>query len=122
MRFGIDIVEKVTWGIDTCTAVNFITLCPRDLDPDQKSKFVSNKLTYAIQQQNEQGYDVIRALKYIIKADLKDEILSTKYNEEDKQIAKIVYNAIINFPEKNTKHFRIHTKGVGIFCNKKEGI
>lgn len=50
LRFGIDIVEKVTWGIDTCTAVNFITLCPRDLDPDQKSKFVSSKLTYAIQQ------------------------------------------------------------------------
>jgi hypothetical protein len=33
-----------------------------------------------------------------------------------------VYDGIQNFPEKNTKHFRIHTKGVGIFCKKKEGI
>jgi hypothetical protein len=25
-------------------------------------------------------------------------------------------------PEKNTIHFKVHTKGVGIFCKKKEGI
>lgn len=64
----------------------------------------------------------MRALIYIINADLNDEIMALKFTNEDKIIAKIVYDGIMNFPEKNKKHFRIHTKGVGIFCNKKEGI
>ncbi len=33
-----------------------------------------------------------------------------------------MYEAIINLPSKNSLYFRIHTKGVGIFCKKKEGI
>lgn len=37
-------------------------------------------------------------------------------------VARVVYDAILNFPEKNEIHFKIHTKGVGIFCNRKEGI
>jgi hypothetical protein len=59
----------------------------------------------------------MRALMYIINADLNDEIMALKFTNEDKIIAKIVYDGIMNFPEKNKKHFRIHTKGVGIFCN-----
>ena len=48
LRFGVDIVERVTWGMDTCTAVNFITICPRDLKALDKSNFVAKKLAYAI--------------------------------------------------------------------------
>lgn len=33
-----------------------------------------------------------------------------------------MYDAIINIPTKNEYHFRVHTKGVGIFCNMKAGI
>lgn len=33
-----------------------------------------------------------------------------------------MYDAIINLPTKNEYHFRVHTKGVGIFCNMKSGI
>ena len=33
-----------------------------------------------------------------------------------------MYDAIINIPSKNEYHFRVHTKGVGIFCNMKQGI
>ena len=50
LKFGIDVEEKVTWGMDTCTAVNFMTIIPKDLKPDEKSHFVQQKLTYAIQQ------------------------------------------------------------------------
>jgi flagellar biosynthesis/type III secretory pathway protein FliH len=64
----------------------------------------------------------LRALKYIIEADLNDEILSQKYQRQDKEIAQIIYDAIINVPTKNEYHFRVHTKGVGIFCNMKSGI
>jgi len=38
-------------------------------------------------------------LKYIIDADLTDEILSTKYLPEDKIIAQVMYDAIMNLPE-----------------------
>ena len=31
LEFGVDVVEKVTWGIDLCTAINFMTMCPNDL-------------------------------------------------------------------------------------------
>lgn len=58
----------------------------------------------------------------MMEADLDDEILRSKYTQADKEIAEIVYDAINNIPTKNTHHFRIHTKGVGIFCRRKEGI
>lgn len=49
LKFGDEVEEKVTWGMDTCTAVNFMTICPKDLEHSVKSDFVSQKLTYAIQ-------------------------------------------------------------------------
>lgn len=55
-------------------------------------------------------------------ADLDDEILKTKYTADDKIVAQVMYDAIKNLPEANGIHFKIHTKGVGIFCKKKEGI
>ena len=37
LRLGIDVEEKVTWGMDLCTAVNFMTICPHDLPAKSKS-------------------------------------------------------------------------------------
>lgn len=48
MKLGVDVIEKVTWGMDICTAVNFISVCPKDMKFEDKSKFVAKKLTYAI--------------------------------------------------------------------------
>jgi len=48
LRLGIDVEERVSWGMDTCTAVNFITVCPKDMDLNEKSIFVQKKLSYAI--------------------------------------------------------------------------
>jgi hypothetical protein len=31
LRFDIDVEEKVSWGMDICTQVNFLTLMPRDI-------------------------------------------------------------------------------------------
>jgi hypothetical protein len=50
LKFGIDVEERVTWGIDICTAVNFLSICPRDLPRALQSNFVEKKLIYAIQQ------------------------------------------------------------------------
>ena len=65
---------------------------------------------------------MLRALKYIMDADLTDQILCKKYTQSDKVIATVMYDAIRNLPEKNKIHFKIHTKGVGIFCKNLEGI
>lgn len=79
MVLGSDVVEKVSWGMDICTQVNFLTICPRNLTYKEQSEFVEKKIIYAIQQQNEEGYNVLKALEYIMKADLDDEILKRKY-------------------------------------------
>ena len=65
---------------------------------------------------------MLRALKFIIECDLSDEILSKKYLPQDKEIAQLLYDGILNFPNKNEFYFRIHSKALGIFCKKKEGF
>ena len=41
LRFDVDVKEKVTWGMDTCTAVNFMMICPKDMEHSAKSDFVA---------------------------------------------------------------------------------
>lgn len=33
-----------------------------------------------------------------------------------------MHDGIMNLPEKNAHHFKIHSKGLGIFCKRKSGI
>ena len=40
----------------------------------------------------------------------------------EKKLARIILQAIKNLKGENDPHFRIHSKGLGIFCNRREGI
>lgn len=40
----------------------------------------------------------------------------------EKDLAKIIMTAIMNVKTKNEEHFRVHSKGLGIFCKRSEGI
>ena len=40
----------------------------------------------------------------------------------DKEMSQILLRAIKNFPGEIEPHFRVHSKGLGIFCKRKEGI
>ena len=40
----------------------------------------------------------------------------------EKELARIILDAIQNVKGEIDPHFRIHSKGLGIFCNRKEGI
>lgn len=40
----------------------------------------------------------------------------------EKELAKVILEAIESLKGQNDPHFRIHSKGLGIFCNKKDGI
>ena len=50
LKMGIDIEEKVSWGIDFATAVNLLYLLPKNIPSKLQSDFIENKLVYAIQQ------------------------------------------------------------------------
>mmetsp|Transcript_5904 Transcript_5904/g.9593 ORF Transcript_5904/g.9593 Transcript_5904/m.9593 type:complete len:97 (+) Transcript_5904:3375-3665(+) len=59
LKLGTDVEERVTWGIDMCTAVNFLSLLPRGTPTPIIRDWIEKKLMYAVQQQGEQGYDVL---------------------------------------------------------------
>ena len=40
----------------------------------------------------------------------------------EKELAKMILEAITSLKGSNDPHFRIHSKGLGIFCNRREGI
>ena len=46
---GEDIIEKISWGIDMCTAVNLLNLLPNNLSGPAKSDFIEKKVVFAIQ-------------------------------------------------------------------------
>jgi len=46
--FGKDVEERVSWGMDICTQVNFLTLMPRDIPFQIQSTFVEKQLIFAI--------------------------------------------------------------------------
>jgi hypothetical protein len=48
LKLGVDIIEKISWGIDMCTAVNLILMLPRNLPPNQQSEFIEHKIVFAI--------------------------------------------------------------------------
>ena len=37
-------------------------------------------------------------------------------------MAQVIYDGINNLPSKHRYHFRVHTKSLGIFCRRKDGI
>lgn len=48
------------------TAVNLMSLLPKDLPMKMQSEFIEKKVVFAIHQQRDLGYDVREALKFII--------------------------------------------------------
>lgn len=48
LKLGKDVIEKMSWGIDTWTAINLLNLFPRDVPGRIQSEFIENKLIFAI--------------------------------------------------------------------------
>lgn len=44
------------------------------------------------------------------------------FSKLEKVLAQNIINGIENVKTKNEEHFRVHSKGMGIFCKRKEGI
>lgn len=56
-------------------------------------------------------------LKYII--NLTDD---PRFSQFDREMAELVLSGINMVRDKNETHFRVHSKGIGIFCKRPEGI
>ena len=65
LKLGEDVEERTAWGIDFSTALNLLSLLPRDMPQLSQSEFIEKKLLFAIQQQGPKGYDICEALNYM---------------------------------------------------------
>ncbi|CDW80460.1 set domain protein [Stylonychia lemnae] len=117
LKFDTDVIEKISWGIDMGTAVNLMALLPRDMPLRLQSDFIEKRLVFAVHQQGDKGYDVREALKYII-----SEEKNPRFRSFERNLAQIVLSGIGMIRDNVERHFRVHSKGIGIFCMKKEGI
>ena len=112
-----DVVERYSWGIDLYTFRNLLDLLPENFSEDVKSTFIEKKLLKSLSKLNQNGYDLHLAFENIMKKVYDDET----YNDNDVFFASHLYNLFNKVPilKKKTKAY---SKGVGMFCNKKEGI
>lgn len=69
MNLGEDIVERPAWGMDLCTVLNLNALKPKGIPADLFHQFLERRLMFAIHQQGEEGYDIRKALQFIISSD-----------------------------------------------------
>jgi hypothetical protein len=116
MKLGEDVEEVLAWGLDVKTCYNIMYLLPANLDSSVKYGFIMNTLQKSLLYQGQQGWDITGSLKHII------EYENAGYSEVDIELAKIVLSAIEDRPDIQDEHFRIHSKGLGVKCLRKEGI
>lgn len=57
------------------------------------------------------------ALRFIIRE--KD---NHRFTEFDREMAHVVLSGINMVKDKVETHFRVHSKGIGIFCKRRDGI
>lgn len=57
------------------------------------------------------------ALRFIIRE--KD---NHRFSEFDREMAQVVLSGINMVKDKVSTHFRVHSKGIGIFCKRPDGI
>ena len=117
LQLNVDVIEKISWGIDMGTGLNLIALLPINIPQKIKSDFIENKVVFAIQQQGDKGFDVREALKYIL-----NEKDHSRFKEFDREMASILLAGINMVKDTIERHFRVHSKGIGIFCKREEGI
>lgn len=116
-QIDIDVIERYSWGIDLYTFRNLLDLLPENFSEDFKATFIEKKLLKSLCKLNQNGYDLHLAFENIMKKVYEDET----YSDIDVFLATHLFNLFNKIPilKKKTKAY---SKGVGMFCNRKEGI
>lgn len=81
-----------------------------------KYNFIMHTLSKSLMCQGENGWDIKESLKYIINDDL------NTFTNVEKELAEIILSGIDHKPRIQEEYFRIHCKGLGVKCIRKEGI
>ena len=127
-KLGIDVEERYAWGIDLFTFRNLIDFLPANIDESHKANFISLHLLKSFSLLQREGWNIRKACKYIYEnidtyylsvTDSKTNILLDKNNVYN--LSKHLYRLLTtsNSARKNTTAY---SKGMGIFCMKKDGI
>jgi hypothetical protein len=121
MKLGVDVEERETWGFDSYTYRNIMGYLRQPLNDDFMYIFISKSLPRAINQCTSNNWDIRNALKLILEQE------GEMFTLRDMRYAHCLLNAINGLSalfgtEAILDKFRIHPKGTGVICTRKQGI
>jgi hypothetical protein len=112
-KLEIDVIEKYAWGIDLYTYRNLIEFLPLNFSDEYKGEnFIEKILIRKLSDLGEDGHSIIKSLEFLSRENTSETSLLAKHLLEvfkmSRSACKIASSAF--------------SKGVGIFCQKEEGI
>ena len=111
-----DVRESYAWGIDVWACRNMLNALPCNLDHFHAYDFLTTTLQKALMCLGVEGWKVSKGLRFIIRTD------SEMFSAQDKELARVLYDAYKTNRVSFRERFRAHSKGLGVLCNRKEGI
>lgn len=138
LKMNEDVIEKYSWGIDLYSFRNLMEFIPSNFSELYKAKIIEKIILLELSSLDEDGWNIILCIEKLEKK-LKNESLSeikiyfsSFFDEEiNIEINKVVNDLIsilnhllkiakISSEAKNS--FTAYCKGIGVFCNRKEGV
>lgn len=116
-----DVIEKYAWGIDLWTYRNLMEFLPLNFSDNFKSEnYIENTLVKSLSFLNTEGNNIPKALKYIIE---KNECFNNflEFSNFDLFFSQHLLD-VFTYSKPSRLTFSASSKGIGIFCQKKEGI
>jgi len=125
---GDDVEERYAWGIDLFTFRNLLDFLPWNIDESHKASYISLHLLKSFSLLQRDGWNIKKACKYIYEniesyySNIKDAKINISIEKIDvyylsKHLFKL-FSSCLNAKRNTTAY----SKGMGIFCKKKEGI
>ena len=113
LKLGEDVIEKYSWGMDLYTFRNLMSFMPYNFEEQEKSAFIEKILIPELSNNAENGWDVRLALSNLLE--------KMNKNSNNYYLSFHLCSMYDNSPA-SRKSFTAFCKGLGIFCNKIEGI
>lgn len=114
-ELGVDVEERFSWGIDLFTFRVLMDLLPLNFDEEYKRKFVEEKLVFALNFIDKEGYELTKGCQFIVKNN------QALFDDQDIALALRLLTILESNDELRTS-ISAYSKGIGMFCKNKEGI
>jgi hypothetical protein len=117
---GKDVVEKYAWGIDLFTYRNLIEFLPLNFTDEYKAEnYIEKTLIKALSDLDTKGYSIKNTVKYLVEKLKKEPEACTSI---DYYFSLHLLNVFKFSKIAKSQSSTSYSKGIGIFCRKKEGI